>query len=201
MLTDESRDSPYYLRGERWRTGYANPDDPSEGRFDAVDAQERELQRRGVVLDDGSYSTLPEHAAEIQRLRSQNATGSNDDGHHSESSSDISGTPPAVALGSHPSATEDLRIPDIYPRWYQGSSLQINLVHNYNLALGGAQCSRPLRLEADFGTPSANTVLPGLVSAPNVPTAPRRVLHLERQVTDQTVQHDLDFSAHAALAA
>ena len=79
--------------------------------------------------------------------------------------SDISDTPPAVELGRHPSNTEDLRIPDIYPQWYQGSSLQTNLVHNYHRALGGEQRSLPLRLEADFGTPSANTV-----SAPSVPT-------------------------------
>ena len=80
-------DSPYYLRGERWRAGYSTPDDPREGHFDAFDAQERELHRRLVVLDDGSYSTLPEHAAEIQQLRRQNATSSNDDGRHSGNSS------------------------------------------------------------------------------------------------------------------
>jgi hypothetical protein len=183
-------DSPYYLRGERWRAGYANPDDPSEGHFDAFDAQERELHRRGVVLDDGSYSTLPEHAAEMQRLRSENATGSNDDGHHSEISSDTSDTPPAVELGNHPSVTENLRIPDIYPQWYQGSSLQTNLVHNYHQALGGAQCTVPHRMEADFGSPSVNTVLPGLVSAPNVPphsplAAGQRLLHSTSKAAPQ----------------
>jgi hypothetical protein len=102
----------------------------------------------------------------------------------SDNDSEISDTPPAVSLGSHPSGIATIPTfadgEPIYPRWYQGATLQTNLVSNYNSALEGARSPQLLRLEADFSEPSLNTVVPS------------RVRHLERQATDQTVQHDFD---------